>query len=52
VRCFIRARRGINVSFVYKELPARTFLEGFYWRCDFSLVGGTILHDYLDGQQQ
>jgi acetoacetate decarboxylase len=34
------------------RLPARTFLEGFYWRCDFTLVGGTILHDYLDGQQQ
>jgi acetoacetate decarboxylase len=29
------------------RLPARTFLEGFYWRCDFTLVGGKILHDYL-----
>jgi len=28
-------------------LPARTFLEGFYWRCDFTLTGGRILHDYL-----
>src|SRR5690348_7968729 len=34
------------------RLPVRTFLEGFYWRCDFTLVGGTILHDYLDGQPQ
>ena len=29
------------------RLPARTFLEGFYWRCDFTLTGGRILHDYL-----
>jgi acetoacetate decarboxylase len=29
------------------RLPALTFLEGFYWRTDFWLVGGTILHDYL-----
>jgi acetoacetate decarboxylase len=29
------------------RLPARTFLEGFYWRCAFTLVGGRILHDYL-----
>ena len=28
-------------------LPARTFLEGFCWRCDFTLAGGRILHDYL-----
>jgi acetoacetate decarboxylase len=32
------------------RLPALTFLEGFYWRTDFRLVGGTILHDYLAGQ--
>ena len=32
------------------RLPARTFLEGFYWRCDFTLVGGRILHDYLAGE--
>jgi acetoacetate decarboxylase len=29
------------------RLPARGFLEGFYWRTEFSLVGGRILHDYL-----
>ena len=28
------------------RLPARTFLEGFYWCCDFTLAGGRILHDY------
>jgi len=22
-------------------------LEGFYWRTEFSLVGGYVLHDYL-----
>jgi acetoacetate decarboxylase len=29
------------------RLPVRTFLEGFYWRSEFSLVGGTIIYDYL-----
>ncbi len=29
------------------RLPAVTFLEGFYWRTDFWLTGGTVLHDYL-----
>ncbi len=29
------------------RLPVRTFLEGFYWRTDFRLIGGRILHDYL-----
>jgi acetoacetate decarboxylase len=32
------------------RLPVRTFLEGFYWRADFRLVGGRILHDYLREQ--
>jgi acetoacetate decarboxylase len=32
------------------RLPALTFLEGFYWRCDFTLTGGRILHDYLGEQ--
>jgi acetoacetate decarboxylase len=32
------------------RLPAVTFLEGFYWRCDFTLTGGRILHDYLGEQ--
>ncbi len=31
------------------RLPARLFLEGFYWRADFRMVGGRILHDYLTG---
>jgi acetoacetate decarboxylase len=29
------------------RLPPLEFLEGFYWRTDFSLVGGHVLHDYL-----
>jgi len=33
------------------RLPVRGFLEGYYWRCDFTLVGGTILHDYLHAAQ-
>jgi acetoacetate decarboxylase len=33
------------------RLPARAFLEGFYWRTEFRLVGGRILHDYLAGEE-
>jgi len=29
------------------RLPVRAFGEGYYWRTDFRLVGGRILHDYL-----
>jgi acetoacetate decarboxylase len=29
------------------RLPVREHLDGFYWRADFSLVGGIVLHDYL-----
>jgi acetoacetate decarboxylase len=29
------------------RLPPLEFLEGFYWRTDFSLVGGYVVHDYL-----
>jgi acetoacetate decarboxylase len=32
------------------RLPVRTFLEGFYWRTDFRLIGGRILHDYLPAE--
>ena len=31
---------------VYK-LPARETLDGFYWRADFVLPWGEVLHDYL-----
>jgi acetoacetate decarboxylase len=29
------------------RLPVVSFLNGFYWRTEFRLVGGRILHDYL-----
>jgi acetoacetate decarboxylase len=29
------------------RLPVRAHLESFYWRGDFSLKGGIVLHDYL-----
>lgn len=31
---------------VYK-LPVREMLDGYYWRADFTLVEGTVLHDFL-----
>jgi acetoacetate decarboxylase len=30
------------------RLPVREHLESFYWRVDFSLKGGIVLHDYLE----
>ena len=32
------------------RLPVVEPLEAFYWRADFTLVPGEILHDYLEGQ--
>lgn len=29
------------------RLPVVEALEGFYWRADFTLVAGAVLHDYL-----
>ena len=29
------------------RLPVLEQLEGYYWRADFSLVGGIVLHDFL-----
>jgi len=29
------------------RLPVRETLEGFYWRCDFTLDDATVIHDYL-----
>jgi hypothetical protein len=26
-------------------------LEGYLWQCEFTLVGGEQLHDYLGGAQ-
>ncbi len=30
------------------RLPVREMLKGFYWRADFTLVPGSIIHDYLE----
>ncbi len=38
-----------NAGAPVHRLPVREFLDGFYWRASFSLVGGTVLHDYLAG---
>lgn len=32
------------------RLPVLEPLSGFYWRADFTLVNGVILHDYLDAK--
>lgn len=36
-----------NVQAPVFRLPVLEPLEGFYWRADFTLVPGTVLHDYL-----
>ena len=36
---------------VYK-LPVREVLAGFYWRTDFVLPWGTVLHDYLKDEDE
>ncbi|MDD9855106.1 MAG: acetoacetate decarboxylase [Gammaproteobacteria bacterium] len=34
------------------RLPVAEALEGFYWRADFTLVAGEIVHDYLARKPQ
>jgi acetoacetate decarboxylase len=36
-----------NAQAPVHRLPVRELLEGFYWRCDFTLDHGRVLHDYL-----
>jgi acetoacetate decarboxylase len=36
-----------NVQAPLYRLPVREMLEGFWWRADFTLVPGRVLHDYL-----
>lgn len=36
-----------NAAAPLHRLPVLEFLQGYYWRADFELVGGRILHDYL-----
>lgn len=37
-----------NAQAPVHRLPVREPLEGFYWRADFTLVPGEIIHDYLN----
>ena len=32
------------------RLPVREMLDGFYWRCDFTLGPGRVVHDYLESK--
>jgi acetoacetate decarboxylase len=34
------------------RLPVIEPLEGFFWRADFTLVAGRVVHDYLAGPEQ
>ncbi|SCV01455.1 hypothetical protein CNECB9_820006 [Cupriavidus necator] len=43
--CTVELRPNIQAP-VYR-LPVVEMLHGFYWRGDFTLVQGSILHDYL-----
>jgi acetoacetate decarboxylase len=43
--CTLELRPNIQAP-VYR-LPVKEVLNGFYWRADFNLVPGVILHDYL-----
>ena len=36
-----------NAQLPVFRLPVREPLAGFYWRADFTLVAGQIIHDYL-----
>lgn len=41
-----------NVQAPLYRLPVVEMLEGFWWRADFTLVPGRILHDYLAPQSE
>lgn len=43
--CTVELRPNVQAP-VYR-LPVREMLEGFWWRADFTLVAGHVLHDYL-----
>jgi acetoacetate decarboxylase len=43
--CTVELRPNVQAP-VYR-LPVLEMLEGFWWRADFTLVPGYILHDYL-----
>ncbi|MEE9322172.1 MAG: acetoacetate decarboxylase [Granulosicoccus sp.] len=37
-----------NAQAPVHRLPVREMLDGFYWQCEFTLVPGTVLLDYLE----
>jgi acetoacetate decarboxylase len=39
-----------NAQLPVFRLPVIEPLEGFFWRADFTLVAGEIIHDYLEDQ--
>lgn len=43
--CTVELRPNVQAP-VYR-LPVKEMLEGFWWRADFTLVPGYVLHDYL-----
>ena len=45
--CTVELRANAQLP-VYR-LPVLEPLQGFYWRADFTLVQGEIIHDYLEG---
>ncbi len=44
--CTVEVRA--NAQLPVCRLPVVEALQGFYWRADFSLVAGEIIHDYLE----
>ncbi len=46
--CTIELRPNVQAP-IYR-LPVKEMLEGFWWRGDFTLVPGYVLHDYLAHQ--
>lgn len=37
-----------NAQAPIHRLPVVDMLDGLYWRADFTLVAGCIIHDYLE----
>ena len=46
--CTVELRPNAQVP-VFR-LPVLEPLDGFYWRADFTLVAGEVIHDYLEGE--
>jgi len=39
-----------NAAVPLYRLPVLEFLDGYHWRAEFELVGGRVLHDYLENE--